>query len=170
MDQKIRTSMRRATFTRPTNTTNYTAGDAMGAGSATLDCIMEFTKPMASAGRTGKIITSRLWKDDTGVTNDKFRLLLFQKLPASDPDDNAAPSTSFIKDADAGFFIGQIDYETGIVGADAVHYEGQDYVPSDGIPFQSQDSDGGIYGILTALDTYNPASAEIFTITLEIQE
>ena len=168
--EPIRTSMRRAAFTRPSNTTNYTKDDAMGKGSAALDCIMEFPKPMASAGRTGKIVTSRLWKDDTGVTNDSFRLLLFQKLPASDPDDNVGPSTSFIKDADAGFYIGQIDYETSFVGADAVHYEGQDLVPSSGIPFQSQDRNGGIYGILTALAAYNPASGEIFTITLEIQE
>lgn len=168
--ESIRTSMRRAAFTRPANTTNYTIKDAMGKGSAALDCIMEFPKPMASAGRTGKIMGSRLWKDDTGVTGAKFRLLLFQKLPASDPDDNAAPTTSFIKDADAGFYIGQIDYETSNVGADAVHYEGQDLIPSGGIPFQSQDQNGGIYGILTALAAYNPASAEVFTITLEIQE
>ena len=142
----------------------------MGKGSAALDCVMEFPPPLPSCGRTGLIKTARLWKSGTGVTGDRFRLLLFQDTPSQDPDDNGAPTTSFIKEADAGIYIGQIDFESAEVGADAIHYEGQDYVPSGGIPFQAQDRHGRIFGILTALGAYNPASAEVFTVTLEIQE
>ncbi len=170
--ERIRTSVRQASFTRPANTTNYTAKDAMGAGSAAGDCIMEFPPALAAAGKTGKIISARLWKDDTGVTNDGFTIYLYQDTPAADPDDNAAPSTEFVAIADVGAYIGKVVFNTtGIVLAGGVFYEGDATIePSGGIPFHSKDQHGRIFGILTAVAAYNPASAEVFTVTLEIQE
>ena len=99
---------------------------------------------------------------------DTFRLLLFRAAPNVDPDDNAAPTTSWVKWADRGVYIGMIDFEVGDVHADTVMYEGQDYVPSSGMPYHSDES-ADLYGILTALGAYNPASAEVFHVTLEIE-
>ena len=140
----------------------------MGRGNA--DCILEFPPNNPSSPFSGRIITSRLWKSGTGVTNDTFRLLIFQGTPSQNPNENAGPATSFIKEADIGLYIGQIDYEAGVVGADAVHYEGQDYIPSSGIPFVPRNQHGLIFGLLTAIGAYEPASAEVFTITLQIQD
>ena len=171
MDQ-IRTSTRRTAFTRPANTTQYTAGDAMGKGSAALDCILEFPPAYSGAGKSGKIIGARLWKDDNDVVADDFTLLLYQALPSADPDDNAAPSTSFIAIADVGAYIGQILFTSAAIAlAAGVTYD-NDVIAAgsvNGIPFHTA-GDGVIFGILTAADTYTPASAEVFTITLEIQE
>tara|TARA_Y100000310_G_scaffold49707_2_gene45921 strand:- start:231 stop:734 length:504 start_codon:yes stop_codon:yes gene_type:complete len=164
-----KTSIRQAGFTRPANTTNYTAGDAMGAGSGALDCILQFFKARPEEPDDGRVITARLMKGAQGsVTNDTFRLLLFRRLPATAPDENAAPTTSWIKEADHGSYVGMIDFETGDVHADCVMYEGQDYVPSSGIPFACEQS-APLYGILTALGAYNPASAEVFNVMLEIE-
>ncbi len=157
-----------ASFTRPANTTNYSAGDAMGAGSAAGDCILEFPNALPPNAKSGLVVGARLAKSDTGVTNDTFRLLLFRRTPTEDPDENAAPTTSFIKWADRASYVGMIDFETGDVHADAVFYEGQDYVPSGGIPFHADGSLNPLFGILTALTAYNPASAEVFHVQLEI--
>lgn len=157
-----------ASFTRPADTTNYGAGDAMGAGSDAKDCILEFPNALPANAHSGKVVGARLAKSDTGVTNDTFRLLLFRKTPTVDPDENAAPTTSWVKWADRASYIGMIDFETGDVHADAVFYEGQDYVPSGGIPFHSDGSQNPLFGILTAIGTYNPASAEVFHVQLEV--
>lgn len=157
-----------ASITRPANTDNYTAGDAMGAGSAANDCIMEFANALPANAKSGKVVGARLAKDDTGVTNDAFRLLLFRKTPDTDPDENAAPSTSWIKWADRAAYVGMIDFQIADVHSDAVFYEGQDFVPGGGIPFHSDGSQNALFGILTALAAYNPASAEVFHVQLEI--
>jgi hypothetical protein len=165
-----RNHLRRAQFTRPADTTTYTAGDAMGAGSAAGDCILEFPNP-GSAFRAGKVTSARLTKSDPSKTTaDTFRLLLFRKAPSVDPDDNAAPTTSWVKHADRDSYIGSIDFETAEVHADCIMYEGQDYVPSGGLPYQENGQDGTIYGILTALGAYEPASAEVFTVQLAIDQ
>ena len=157
-----------ASFTRPADTTNYAAGDAMGAGSAALDCIMEFANALPANAKSGKVVGARLAKDDTGVTNDSFRLLLFRRTPTEDPDENAAPTTSFIKWADRASYVGMIDFQIADVHSDAVFYEGQDFVPGGGIPFHSDGSQNALYGILTTLGAYNPASGEIFHVQLEV--
>lgn len=171
MMESRKTTMRAATFTRPANTTAYAAGDAMGAGSAAGGCHMEFPLSHARDARTGKIVGARLAKSDqAALTNDTFRLLLFSDAPATDPDENAAPTTSWVKWADRYNYIGSIDFEVAEVHADCAMYEGQDLVPSVGIPFQLKGADSQIYGILTALGAYTPGSAEIFTIQLEIEQ
>lgn len=157
-----------ASFTRPANTTAYTAGDAMGAGSGAGDCILEFPHALPPNARSGKVIGARLAKSDTGVTNDTFRLLLFRRTPTEDPDENAAPTTSFIKWADRNSFVGMIDFEVGDVHSNAVFYEGQDYVPSGGIPFHADGSQNPLFGILTAIGAYAPATGEVFHILLEV--
>jgi hypothetical protein len=161
----LRSTVRRASFTRPSNTTTYGDTDGMGKGSAAQDCVLQFPASVPWASRRGEIKTSRLWKSGTGVTADAFELLVFQSLPASDPDDNVAATTSWIKEADSDSYVGTIAFATGVAGADAVHYEGA-VVPANGIPWSLSGSGGQFYGILQAVAAYEPASAEVFIITL----
>ncbi len=169
--ERIRTSVRQTQVTRPANTTQYGAKDAIGAAGAS-GAVLQFPPSVPSGGRTGKVISARLWKSDTDVVADGFTLYLFQGTPTATPADNAAPTTEFVAIADAGKYIGSIVFNAaGVVLAAGVYYEGEGTLaPTGGLPFQTDGSDGVIFGILTAVGTYTPASAEVFTITLEIQE
>tara|TARA_Y100000310_G_scaffold340966_1_gene438560 strand:+ start:149 stop:502 length:354 start_codon:yes stop_codon:yes gene_type:complete len=117
-------------------------------------------------------MSARLWKADTDVVADGFSLDLFQKVPTAVPADHAAPTTDFINIADVGSYIGTILFNAGgIVLAGGVYYEGEGTLaPTGGLPFVTDGDDGVLYGILTAVGTYTPASGEVFTVTLEIQE
>ena len=163
----VRTYIRQVAVTRPADTDNYVAKDAVGAAGSS-GAVLQFPSSISSGGRTGKVMSARLWKSSTGVTSDGFTLYLFQRTPTATPADNAAPTTEFINIADAGSYIGSIIFNTtGIVLAGGVYYEGEGTLaPTGGLPFQTD----VLFGILTAVDTYNPASAEVFTITLEIQQ
>lgn len=153
-----------AAFTRPANTTAYATGDAMGAGAA--GCILTFDGVFDS----GRVASARLAKSAQGnTTNDDFGLLLFRRRPSVNPDDNAAPTTSWLKWVDRAAYAGKIDFKTAAVHADAIFYEGQDMVPAGGVPFQRDRDEPPLFGILTALAAYAPASAENFHIQLEIR-
>lgn len=159
------TLIRQAAQTRPADTTTYTAGDAVGGASA----VWNFPPVHPQDKKAGKVTGARLFKNDTGVTADGFTLLLFRRNPTAQPADNAAPTTSFIAIADAASFIGSIAFNaTGVVLAAGVYYEAETLVPAGGIPYQT--TDGIIYGILTAQGAYEPASAEVFTIMLQIEQ
>lgn len=159
----VHTVISLAAFTRPTDTTGYTAGDAMG---STSTCVLQFpvTHPH------GVIKSARLWKSTTGTTGDDFRLLLFRANPAlaATAADNLARATPWMTFADAANFVGSIDFETGTVLADGAVYEGQDYVPTTGVPMHV--SGDKLYGILVAIGTYAPGNAEQFRIQLEISQ
>src|SRR3990167_7241717 len=162
-------TVRRASFTRPANTTLYTAGDAMGAGAA--GCVLQFPPVSPKEERGGKITGGRPWKSSTGTRVDKFRLLVYQATPTANPDENAAPTTAFVNIADVGKFIGQMDFEAiDYTLAAGLTYLAQDLLPSGGLPFFPQDQGNRIFGILTAIGGYDPASAEEFNITLNIEQ
>ncbi len=166
-----RTTLRQVSVTRPANATQYTAGDAVGAA-GTSGAVLQFPPTAPSNSRSGKVMSARLWKADTDVVADGFSLDLFQKVPTAVPADHAAPTTDFINIADVGSYIGTILFNAGgIVLAGGVYYEGEGTLaPTGGLPFVTDGDDGVLYGILTAVGTYTPASGEVFTVTLEIQE
>jgi len=153
-------------ITRPANTTTYATGDAVGAAAGSR---LSFVVPHPH----GLVKSARLWKSSTGTTADDFRLLLFTKQPTNNPVDNAAPTTSFIDIADAGSYVGSIDFETiDHTLAAGITYVGQDYVPSTGIPFHLGGTGHAnvLFGILTVVGNYDPGSAEVFTISLQIDQ
>lgn len=165
MSQHDRFMVRRAQIQRPADTNNYTASDAIGTASS---CILEF-EPGARGVYGGKVVAARLTKSDPStVTNDTFRLYLFNRLPSLVPVDNGAMTTSWFKEADQ--LVGTIDFEVRSVGADSAIYESQDLVPAAGLIFGGINKDGKLYGLLTALGAYNPASGEIFYVDLFIEQ
>lgn len=151
-----------ATFTRPADTTAYANGDLV-ANSTTAGSVvpMSFTA-LQSVNRGGRIKAAKVAFSDTVLTNASFRLHLYNASPVPANGDNGAWSTSLVAN-----YLGYIDctvaqaFTDGAAGrAVAVAATG------DGINFTS----ATVYGLLAATAAYTPTSAEVFTVTLEIEQ
>ena len=92
-------------FTRPADTTAYTAGDAMG-NSTSSALIMDFANSARVSGGTGIITKARLVKSSNTTTNAAFRLWLFASSPTG-ANDNAAFALTY---ASASSRLGYIDF------------------------------------------------------------
>lgn len=147
--------------TRPADTTQYAAGDALSDNASTPTAAGYFT--LDFAGRTGggyTIIDFTLHKSDADTTGADFDLLLFTTLPAlAGFEDNAA--------------IGITDAEfqecKGVVRFDADDWAsvgtGNIQTVAKCIGIVPGASATAIYGILALAGTYTPASGEVFTLT-----
>lgn len=144
-------------FARPANTTQYTAADAVSDSST--PTALEFQLP--SPGKSAVVRSASLHKDDQDLTGAAFDLLLFSESPAAAGfDDNNALA---ITDAEFANFLGFVEF---------AQADGRSVVTGDvwtktnlDMPVIG-DSEGKIYGILVARDTYTPASEETFTVVL----
>lgn len=147
-----------ASVTRPADTTAYASGDLV-ANSTTAGSVV----PLAFYGATrgpglgAQIRRARVGKSGTSVTNATFRLHLFTASPTVGSGDNAAISIS----TGAANYLGQIDVTVGQAFGDGA--AGQ---ATTEINFATST----LYGLLEARGAYTPASAEVFTVTLESAE
>lgn len=136
-----------ASFTRPANTTAYTANDAV-ANNTTAGSVTPLSWSIASAA--GNFIRFRVRKSDQTVATPTIRIWLFDASPTPGAGDNAAFAFP------AADSIGYVDVDVTNAGSDdAVGYETCD------IPFAAST----IYGLLQTLTTFTPASAETITVT-----
>lgn len=141
------------TFTRPANTTQYAAGDLV-ANHATAGSVVALAFP----SNTPRLIRrAHILKSGTTVTDASFRLHLYSSAPVPANGDNAAWSTP------AAGWLGAIDVTVDAVFSDGARGIG---APNTGTEI-SVPGIGAVYGLLEALDTYTPASAETFTVELE---
>lgn len=151
----------KATFTRPANTTQYASGDLVAnhgtAGSVTP---MEFIVAAAGGGCV-QVTKARLSKTDTGVTAAAFRLHLFAQSPAVTNGDNGA----FVP-SKAAYYLGALDVTAMVAGSDGAFGNG---APLVGTSLDLQLVGATVYGLLEARGTYTPASAEVFTVVLEVK-
>ena len=150
-----------ATFTRPADTTAYASGDLV-ANSTTPGSVtpMEFTVARGELG-SGMIRRARIRKSDTGITNANFRLHLYNTSPTPSNGDNGAWLSN--KSAD---YVGAIDITVDRVFTDGAAGNG---VPISGAEINFRLPSGpNIYGLLEARGAYTPASAESFTVELEV--
>ena len=139
-------------FTRPANTTAYTAGDLV-ANSTTAGSVTPLT---FSVGRGGiKIVGAHITKtDETDVTAADFSLHLFGSSPTVANGDNGALSYDYSdKFAD-------IDFATMVAATDVA------WTIATGQNFNWYSASGVVYGLIEADGTYGPASAEVFAATL----
>lgn len=143
------------TFTRPANTTQYAAGDLV-ANNATAGSVVALAFPFAGSGRM--IRRAHILKSGTTVTDASYRLHLYSSAPVPVNGDNAAWSTP-----GAGY-LGGIDVTVDTVFSDGAKGIG---APNAGSEINLISGVGTVYGLLEALDTYTPASAETFTVELE---
>lgn len=151
-----------ATFDRPADTTAYASGDAIADGTSAA-LVMTFTQCVPENGRGAKITGALLFKDDASVTNCDIDLVLFNASPTAF-EDNAAYDPS---DAEIQTIRGVISFVNGdaVVGANNAmwHKTNLDIVVKAAAGTQT------LYGALVARGAYTPASAETFTVTLQIE-
>jgi len=153
-------------FTRPANTTAYTAGDLIANDVDAADVIpLKFTTSRLSSGR-GIIRRARLFKDSETVTAASFNLHLFSQSPVVTNGDNGALAV-----ATAQHFLGTIalDLSTGafVTATDVIKAAAAS--PEINFDLQSVSArERRLYGLLEALGAYAPASGETFEVTLEM--
>jgi hypothetical protein len=156
-----------ANFTRPSNTTAYAVGQLV-ANSVTAASVvpMQFTVARANGG-TFNITGARLNKSGTSVTNAAFRIHLFTVTPTIATTGDGGTFTSVV----SGFasYLGYIDILFMQALADGASGSG---VP--GTRLVIEGVCGGstqlIYGLIEARGAYTPASAEVFTVYLELSQ
>lgn len=149
-----------ASFTRPADITAYASGDLM-ANSTTAGSVvpMSFSIAQAAQGQT-IVLRTRISKTGTTATNANFRVHLYEASPTCANGDNGAWSTN--KAAD---YLGNIDVASMFAFTDGCSGFG---AAAAGAEMRLKLSSGAtIYGLLEARAAYAPASAEVFTVTLE---
>lgn len=149
-----------ATFTRPADTTAYASGDLV-ANSTTAGSVSPMSLTVVGIRNGGFILRRvKVAKSGTSTTNALFRLHLYSAAPTIANGDNAAWSTSGVSD-----YLGAFDITVDRAFTDGACGIG---VPVSGFDVVRKVSGGQIiYGLLEARGAYPPASAEVFTITLE---
>lgn len=150
-------------FTRPADTTAYTAGDLV-ANSTTAGSVVAipFIIPVGN-GKGFSVRSARIKKSGTSATLAQFSLHLYGASPTAANGDNGAWSTTLSS------YIGKIAFavmDAFSDGAAAVNDLDEGSSPS----FVISDGVGKVYGLIVADAGYTPASAEVFTVELEIEQ
>lgn len=157
-----------AAFTRPSDTTQYAAGDVVGP--VTTPAAQSFPNAARFNGGSGKIVEILMMFDLETITTATFRLHFFNAVitPAAD---NAAfaglatlPSSylGYIDPAilvtQAGGTAGQIRVSPGVL--------------TGGLPFNYVCADGatGLWMVITALGTYTPKSAGLVRVSIVVEQ
>lgn len=141
-------------FTRPENTTPYTAGDLV-ANSATAGEVVPLVWGYGPGTAFRLLRQVRVRKGSTSLSNASFRLWLFKSPPVVTNGDNGALAGNFSAQV-VGIYEGSFDYaaSNGAVGWLQAQHE-PIYI------------DGPIYGLLEARGAYTPGNGEPFDVTLE---
>lgn len=149
-----------ATYTRPANTTQYTANDALS-DSTTAPTALTFG-PASDVRANGWLVGARCIDSVTGATLPQLRLFLFNASPTA-INDNAAFTLS---DALALTCIGYLDFITFVTIDDT----GGGSLNSISIASVNQPIavNQTLYGLVKVLNAYTPISAEVFTWYLDI--
>lgn len=160
------TQRRQASITRPSNTTQYAAGDVISA--VTTNDHLTFQN-CANIGRyTGTIDAARCFSSANQTTKPDLELWLFHTDIAKVADNNAFAPT----DAEMLTLIGVIDFDSWRVGLSGSGTDGNivSEVRNIGLPFviAGLADTPHIYGQLVERGTYTPISAEVFTVELSL--
>lgn len=159
-----------ATFTRPNNTTAYTAGALVGTASVVLHRLPN-ARPDAASGMVTRIM---LTKSSTNTTNATFRVHLFDRPPVI-PNSADGVLLSGLSENN-GRRIGRIDLTTARVepGANTniAMYEatapgGFDPLLFDEGRIEKENTElRDITALIQVLGAYTPAANEVFSISL----
>lgn len=159
--------------TRPADTTAYAIGDAI-ANSTTAGDVTPLTFTVARAnGLSGRVIGAHLITD-SATAFGAIRLHLFNTTPfaaAGFQADNSALALTYtaLTTGSAGsspHYIGSIDFETFIAHSASARSIGQ-ASPTE-LVFDCAAANQLIYGLLEARAAFTPASAQKFTVGLDV--
>lgn len=158
----IQPFVRTVQFTRPSDTTQYTAGDAVSDNTTAATSATFVLKSMAPSNGMGGIINYvGLHKTDQDQTGADFDIYFFDTQPVNTGyEDNAAIA---ITDAEWAKCIGFVSLTA---SSDAVSVQNGDLygksIPD--LPYECAGGDSQLYVVVVARGTYTPASAEVFTL------
>ena len=148
-----------ASFTRPNDTTQYASGDLV-ANSTTAGSVAPLTFKLPARGL--KLQRVGLLHSAATVTDSQFRAHFYSDSPTCSNGDNAAWLTT--ASGYQGFV--DIDGQNQTFSDDGmsfgVYVNNSVFAPL----FLVADTDKKLYVLLEARDTYTPASAEVFTVTI----
>lgn len=149
-------------FTRPGDTTAYTANDVVSNSTVTsaLNQVPNFARVN---GGGGYIVGARVSTDKKSIT-PRIRIHLFNASNPTVAADNAAWRDSY---ADASKRLGYFDMPAMSTGADATNSDmSRSLDMTLRVPFVAAAGTRSIYYLLETLDAFTPASGEKFTVTL----
>jgi len=157
-----------ASFTRPNDTTAYTAGDLI-ANSTTAGSVVPMSFALGGNNNPGltRITRARMSKTSTTVTAASFRLHLYQTSPTVTNGDNGAFTSN-----QAANYLGNINIDMtttpGAKFSDGANGQG---AAAAGSEMQLRLASGTtIFGLIEAIGAYVPTALEVFTVTLESVE
>jgi hypothetical protein len=145
-----------ASVTRPADTTAYASGDLV-ANSTTAGSVVALTfAGLNIPNGPAQIRRVRLAKSGTSITNAAFRVHLFSVLAITAANgDNGALSVN-----KAANYLGSVDVTVGQAFTDGAFGSATTEI-------NAATATGSLFGLIEARGAYTPASAEVFTVTLE---
>lgn len=156
-----------AIFTRPADTTQYAAGDLV-ANSTTAGSVVPLSWILGSSAISAPttIKRARIVTSATSVTALTFRLHLYDASPAVANGDNGAFSST-----NAANYLGYISCD-GTTTPGAKFSDGAVAIGAQtaGAEINVRPASKTIYGLIESVSTYTPASAETFTVILDLIE
>jgi hypothetical protein len=152
--------------TRPSDTTAYTAGDAVN-NSTSAPVVITLANVARANDTGGYIVGVRLSTDKKSIV-PRLRVHFYRASNPNVPNDNAAMVSLY---ADESKKLGYVDLPAMITPADATNSTisfAQDY--SVRIPFLPVSGGRAIYAALETRDAFTPASGEKFTLTVLVDQ
>jgi hypothetical protein len=155
----------RAEFTRPANTTAYTASDAVS-NSASAPAALTFPNLTRGNTKSAYIVKASI-ATDLKTCTARFRLHLFNGASAPTAiNDNDAQTLLY---ANRASYVGSIDF-AGMTTEDATNSTGAfAFNLNPRLPFVTSGSTS-LYGLLEALDAFTPASGQNFSVALTVEQ
>jgi hypothetical protein len=149
-------------FTRPSDTTAYTAGDVVSNATSS-NSLMVMTDLARINGGTGYIVGCRLSTDKKSIT-PRFRVHLFSATDPTFSVDNVAYKDLY---ADGIKRLGYFDLPAMITSTDTTNSDMSRSIDLTlRLPYKAASNTKSIYALLETLDAFTPASAEKFTLIL----
>lgn len=166
----VKRKLIRASFTRPSNTTAYAAGDVVGP--VTTAAVQTLSGAARANGGSGRIVGATLETNNATVTNGTFRVHVYNASFTPDADNAAFALQHTQRAAYQGYF------DFNILVADSASAEGaiaQLRVATDvdnGLPldFECAAGNTALYAVIVALGAYTPASAQVFQLTIAVEQ
>lgn len=147
-------------FTRPANTTAYTAGDAVGDSTSALT-MQELANAARVSGGSGYIVGVRLATDKKSIT-PRIRVHFFSANGATLANDNEAWKDLY---ADSSKRVGYVDLPAMTTGTDTTNSDmSRSLDLTVRVPYVCNAT--SLYYVLEALDAFTPASGQKFNLTV----
>lgn len=152
-------------FTRPANTTQYTANDVVS-NSATLSRVLVFKNIARFPGGGGVLYSGLMFASTDATTNPNFDLQLYDTSKLTLAADNA---TGTITDSEVKSLVAVVRFDGTV--ADNVSTAGANLIiiaPNIGQQFKCAQDSRDLYGVVVDRGGYTPASAENFAFKLAV--